>query len=112
MFMGKLKQLTQLAATHSALFRSAGFTRFFAMIGQELDEAYFAEVRDHLKALQFRHGVLISAALGAGNKGTDYVLRRPAAPQRSWLESLLPHRQDGYRFCIAPRDESGATRPR
>nr|WP_276316469.1 type IV secretory system conjugative DNA transfer family protein [Mesorhizobium tianshanense] len=41
------------------------------MLRDELGDDYFAEVQEHLKELKFRNGVLISAELGAGNKGTS-----------------------------------------
>ena len=60
-----------------AEFRSEGFTVFFAMLKRELDDEYFASVQNHLRQLKFREGVLISAELGKGNKGTNYILRKP-----------------------------------
>ena len=61
----------------AAKFRSEGFTRLFGMFAKELDDEYLGIVEDHLRRLEFRDGVLMSAELGKGNKGTNYVLRKP-----------------------------------
>ncbi|HET7093783.1 MAG TPA: hypothetical protein VFI22_09905, partial [Thermomicrobiales bacterium] len=95
----------QVADEQAAAFRSHGFRRFFAMLERELDDAYFATVAAHLKELRFRRGVLISAGLGKGLKGRDYVLRT-ARPQ-GLLERLGVPSADGYTFHIPDRDESG-----
>ena len=38
---------------------------------EELDDKYFLEIQEHLERLKFQNGVLMSAHLGKGNKGTD-----------------------------------------
>jgi len=77
MFTGMLKRLRAVADEHAASFRSEGFTRFFRMLTEELDDEYLQVVEGHLRELGFRRGTLISAGLGRGNKGTGYVLRKP-----------------------------------
>lgn len=108
MFMGLLKQLKQIADEHSGRFQSAGFARFFAMIQAELDDEYFATVQEHLNALKFRDGVLLSAVLGKGNEGADYILRRPNKNGQNWLERVLGPRPPVYSFRLHPRDDHGA----
>jgi DNA mismatch repair ATPase MutS len=108
MFMDMLKKLKQIADEHAAQFESEGFTTFFAMLSRELDDEYFAEVQGHLRELTFRNGVLISAELGKGNRGTNYILRKPNDPQQSWLQQLLGPKPPTYTFRIADRDQSGA----
>jgi DNA mismatch repair ATPase MutS len=78
------------------------------MLRLELDDAYFATVQEHLKTLKFRRGVLMSAKLGKGNKGTSYVLRTPPDQPQRWIERLFAERPTTYSFTIAERDESGA----
>jgi DNA mismatch repair ATPase MutS len=56
--------------------------------------------------LKFNSGTLVSAQLGRGNKGTNYVLRR-RHHERGWLKRLLPQ-SEGYTFHLHPRDEAGA----
>ncbi len=107
MFMGLLKRLRQIADEHAHRFESEGFTTFFAMIQKELDDKYFATVLDHLRELRFRDGVMISAKLGEGNEGTNYVLRKPENGG-SWVKRVLAPSTPTYSFSIHPRDEHGA----
>jgi hypothetical protein len=108
MFMSMLKKLKQIADERADQFESEGFTAFFAMLSRELDDEYFAEVQGHLRELTFRNGVLISAELGKGNKGTNYILRKPNDTQENWLQQLLAPKPPTYTFRIADRDQSGA----
>lgn len=108
MFVGLLKKLKRIADVYGSRFESEGFTRFFAMIRKELDDEYFASVQDHLRELNFRDGVLISAELGEGNEGTSYVLRKPAEKTQNWMQRMFAPRAAVYSFNIEPRDESGA----
>jgi DNA mismatch repair ATPase MutS len=108
MFAGLLRKLRNIADDHATKFDSEGFSRFFGMIKEELDDVYFASVQDHLKELEFGSGVLMSAQLGKGNEGTNYILRKPRDRKRSWVEWMLGQRLPVYTFHIHPRDESGA----
>ena len=47
------------------------------MLATELNDEYLRMVDDHLERLAFRNGTLISAELGEGNKGVNYILRKP-----------------------------------
>jgi hypothetical protein len=105
LFVGILKRLRAMADSQAGRFRSEGFRRFFAMLATELDDAYFLTVEAHLQELRFRRGVLISAELGKGNKGTRYVLRR--SPELSWRERLGLGTGSGLAFTIPDRDENG-----
>lgn len=108
MFVGMLKKLRNIAGTYSGSFESAGFTAFFAMLNQELGDDYFAAVHAHLKELKFRDGVLISAELGKGNKGSNYILRKPPPQTQSWLERIFTEKPPAYTYYVPERDESGA----
>lgn len=108
MFVELLKRLKRIADEHAGSFRSEGFTAFFAMLQRELDDDYFASIQSHLRELQFRGGVLISADLGRGNEGTNYVLRRPNPPDGNFVERLLGPREPVYTFRLHPRDDHGA----
>ena len=107
MFVGMLKELRNIADEHTDEFQSDGFTRFFRMIKTEIGDDYFATVEQHLRLLKFRGGVLISAELGKGNKGTHYVLRKPLRKE-SWFGRILGEAPPSYSFHLHPRDESGA----
>jgi DNA mismatch repair ATPase MutS len=107
MFVGMLKKLRALADEHSGEFQSEGLTALFAMLQRELDDDYFARVQDHLRELKFHDGVLISAELGKGNKGTHYTLRKSPNGKQGWVERLLAKKPPAYTFYIADRDENG-----
>lgn len=105
LFADMLKRLREIADEHAIDFQSDGFRRFFAMLSTELDDHYLETVEGHLKELKFQRGLLMDAKLGTGNKGTDYVLRRPR--EQSWLERISLGNRSGYSFRIADRDDSG-----
>nr|MDA8187128.1 hypothetical protein [Dehalococcoidales bacterium] len=106
--MGMLKKLRTVADEHADEFDSEGFSTFFAMLKKELADEYFACLQNHLKELKFRDGALISAELGKGNKGTNYVLRKPHDKRKSWIQRILAQKPPVYSFTLAPRDEAGA----
>ncbi len=108
MFVGLLKTLKQIADEHGEGFQSEGFRRFFAMIQQELDDDYFVTVENHLKALRFRRGVLLSAELGNGNEGTNYILCKTNHGDQNWLKEVFQKKSKTYSFTLHPRDEYGA----
>jgi MutS-like protein len=105
---GVLRRLRQVADQQAAGFRSEGFTRFFAMLGQELADDYLKAVEQHLRELEFKRGVFESAELGKGFKGRGYVVRTPR--EQRWTERLpFGSRSQSYSFTIPPRDENGFT---
>jgi hypothetical protein len=115
MLAGLLKRLKKIADEHRAAFRSAGFQRFFEMIGRELDGEYLGTVEKHLQTLAFRNGILMSAELGSGNKGIDYVLRSQPELRlnwldrvRDWLKQITGRKRSNYTYQLADRDEAGA----
>lgn len=100
----KLRELRVIADREISAFASDGFDRLFTMLHAELTDDYFGQVEAQLELLEFKHGVLISAGLGRGNKGSDYVLRlSPVAGWRDWLGQL---RRPPHAFDIHPRDEA------
>ena len=104
-----LKKLRKIADDVAGRFHSEGFVRLFAMLAHELDDDYFETIAEHLRELQFRRGVLISARLGVGAKGKDYILLRPRAMRwRDWFPLVSTNGRSGYTFHIAERDESGS----
>ncbi len=108
MFVGTLIKLRTIADENADEFESEGFKVFFAMLRKELDDEYFARIQKHLRQLKFRGGVLISAELGKGNKGSNYILRKSQDRKQSWMERILEERPPVYTFYLHPRDESGA----
>jgi DNA mismatch repair ATPase MutS len=108
MFVGMLKRLRSIAEQYSSDFDSEGFKTFFAMLRRELADDYFAIIKDHLRRLKFRGGVLISVELGKGNKAKNYVLRKPNPPEGNWISRIIEQGPRVYTFHLDPRDESGA----
>jgi hypothetical protein len=107
LFVGILRRLRHIADTCAADFRSEGFTVLFATLARELGDDYFLAVEEHLQQLRFRDGVLVSAELGSGNKGSNYVLRLPEQARQGWLRRISGNRSSAYTLRINPRDESG-----
>jgi DNA mismatch repair ATPase MutS len=105
-FVEGLKKLRAVADQNKEAFKSRGFSRLFAMLQAELSDNYFGIIDQHLRRLKFSDGVLVSAQLSKGNKGTNYVLRRPYR-ERGWLARLL-QQSEGYTYHLHPRDEAGA----
>ena len=92
LLLGTLTELRALAGRSGAGFASQAFRAFFAQLETDVDDAFLATARGHLAQLRNRT-VHVSARLGAGNRGTEYVLlRRPQAAQgmRSRLRSVAP----------------------
>jgi MutS domain V len=100
-----LRTLRGAVDEHAAGLRSEGFTRFCAMIAEELDDDYLATVEYHLGELRFRRGVLLSAGLGAGNTGIHHTVR--TARERRWTERLAVRNRTAHSFRIPDRDENG-----
>ena len=107
LFVSMLRRLRHIAEQHALAFHSEGFTRLFATLARELGDEYLEEVEAHLARLRFRDGIRISADLGTGNKGIDYVLRRSPDPSQSRLRRLFARDRSGYVYEIAERDEAG-----
>jgi len=109
-FVETLETLHRLAVDHRASFTSEGFGQLFEMLVTELDDTYVREIKDHLGRLRFRHGVLISAALGPGDSGVDHVLRRSpgVGPRGFWTRVRVGGRRVRHGFDLHPRDEAGA----
>ncbi|MEJ2666424.1 MAG: hypothetical protein P8Z81_04880 [Deinococcales bacterium] len=107
MFAERLRGLRALAEEHVAHFQSGAFDRLFLMLQTELDDAFLARIDAHLKDLRFRKGLLMSAGLGDGNRGTDYVLREHPEQTGGFFRRLLGKGQPSYSFTIPERDEGG-----
>ena len=83
LLVGFLRRLRELADTHAERFRSEGFTRFFAMLAEELGDDYFDRRSSATSAsCEFRGGVLISAQLGPRATRAPSTRLRRAPEQR------------------------------
>jgi DNA mismatch repair ATPase MutS len=102
------EELRKIADTKKENFRSEGFKRFFEMVQKELDDEYISLVKEHLRELKFKKGVLLSARLGVANEGMDYTLRRDRFATKSWIGKILTPKSKEYSFSLHPRDDAGA----
>lgn len=104
----RIKKLRDIARTHSPYFTSEGFLTLFAMLERELNDEYIATIRTHLSNLKFPRGILLSAELGGGNEGANYVLRYTQDTSPFWLHRMFSQkRKREYAFQVDPRDEAG-----
>ncbi|GAB2583052.1 DNA mismatch repair protein MutS [Dyella jejuensis] len=109
MFMEVLKKMKALAdQQREGQFKSSGVSDFIAMLGVEFGDAYFASVDGYLRELKFDAGILLSAVLGPGNEGTDFVLLRPNDDGPGFLQRILGNAPASYTFRLSERDETGA----
>ena len=112
-YVGLLRRLRAIAderasGDHVGGALSDGLSRFFSMLREELDDAYFAEVEDHLRHLDFRNDVRMSVGLGADLDGDDYVLHKPApAARRRWFERLGGRAPTALSYAPKAGDERG-----
>ncbi|OGO39660.1 MAG: DNA mismatch repair protein MutS [Chloroflexi bacterium RBG_16_57_8] len=106
-FLGALTELRTIADEDAGSFASEGFTQFFTRIKREISNDYLGEVQSRLNELKFPEGVLVSARLGRGNKGTNYTVRKPDG-EKGWVRRVFGRRPESYTFRIGDRDETAA----
>lgn len=113
-FQDHLRELRGIADAHSAGFHSEGFRVLFEMLARELDDAYLASITEHLQRMRFRNGLLMSARLGKGNKGTQYHIRKPFDVRPSlrervegWMHQLMGGNVSTFLYELDDRDEAG-----
>jgi len=106
-FLAMLKKLRMLIAEHETKFQSEGFVALFTMLKKELSDEYLAVIQTHLNELKIRDGLLISAKLGKGNKGTNYTLRKQEYKKQSWIQRIFEKKVPVYVYRIPDRDENG-----
>lgn len=107
MFFKLLKEIKNICDTNKYNFKSEGFTTFFKMIDDNLDDEYLKCVQEHLNYLKFNNGTLISAELGKGNKGINYTLRKSKENKSNWLKRIFTKKPPAFTMYIAERDQSG-----
>lgn len=103
-----LRALRQFADEHVGHFRSKGLRDLLNAVDADLSDDYFVTLEDHLRRLKFPTGVVLTAALGTGCKGTNYVLRKPRRVTRTWRDLLGISRPDELTYRLPDRDEAGA----
>lgn len=103
-----LKKLREVADTQAGSFRSRGLVALFTMLRAEFQDDYLARIDAYLAELKLRGGLLLSADLGTGNAGTNYILRRADEKEPGLLQRVLGKGPPAYTFHIPDRDLAGA----
>ena len=107
MFTGELKRLKTIAEQHAGEFASKGWSRLFEMLKSEFNDEYLAALEKCLNELKGRDGLLVSAELKEGNKGVNYIPRKPNEATSTWRSRLFGPKGQSYTYQVHPRDESG-----
>jgi hypothetical protein len=114
MFRERMRELRAIADTHRGQFQSEGLRALLDMIAGEIDDAYLEGVTEHLRRLQWRSGLLLSARLGRGNHGAEYRIRTPFDDTRTlrerlegWVHQWLGAEPSTLVYELDDRDESG-----
>ncbi len=106
-YLGSFQRLRAISAAHAARFGSEAFHRFFETVEAELDDAYLRSVEEHVKRLRDERGVLLSARLGQGGRGTGLVLRRRHRDGRTWREWIGLEERRSFVYEVGARDDAG-----
>ena len=108
MLVDALRKLRIFAEKQTESFDSEGFRELFARVKTEFNEKYLHDIHAHLNDLRFLDGTLFTGELGEGNKGTNYILRKPPV-KRTRLQRLFGRdKNPGLTFRLHPRDQRGA----
>lgn len=107
MFMVMLKKIRSIAYQCNEKFESEGFKNFFSMLENELNNEYCSIIESHLKECKFWNQIYISAELCQGNKGINYILRKPNEKKKNIMSKLFDKDEFIWKFYIGERDESG-----
>ncbi|NWB49840.1 MutS-related protein [Pseudomonas gingeri] len=103
-----LRKLRDIADEYAGKFSSDGFSLFFDVIKDEISDEYFKEMGAYLAELELPKGFLVSAQLGAGNRGISYTLRKPTKSKDPWIKRIFQKAPISYTLHIGDRDENGA----
>jgi len=106
MFLDALYRLRNIADDNSNNFNSNGFINFFNMLKIEFNDDYLSYVKNILLELEFKKGTLISSQLGDGNKGINYILRKPIYSKKGLINRIFSKNPPVYTFSINDRDIS------
>ena len=103
-----LKELRHLADRHASDFSSPGMQQLMGAVREQLDDRYLSWVGQHLEALKFYDGSILSAELAPDNTATGFVLRDSDQPKRGGRKKRGHTTKNSLSFTLAPRDERGA----
>ena len=100
-----LRQLRNLAAEFTPLFRHTGFLDLFRSLREELTEEYLESIRRELESQKLIDGVFFSARLNESLETVDYVMHRR---ERS-LRDLNVFKGHLYRLGKDDNDDQGGS---
>ncbi|WP_280265483.1 MutS-related protein [Nocardia wallacei] len=100
--VASLRRLRAHCDRTGGVFRSAGFTDLVACVAAELDDGYLDSIETQLTAMDFEHGVHLSAGLGAGSAVADIVLHEPIRRRRFGFDRRAG---DAFRVIEEPEPE-------
>lgn len=106
LLVGNLRQLRAVCDERGNSFSSLGFRQLLDMIDSQIHDQYLEQLDADLRELHLPRGVMFSASLSLGNKGTDYLLHQP--PTRKWWDKLTGNYSSSCGFVVDDRDEAGA----
>ncbi len=107
-YLPYLERLNFLALQFRPKVQSRGLKTLLDACITEVDKEFLVEARELLQDLKFDRGIHVSACLGAGNMGVDYI-PHDAPPSRRGLGDYWQHyRSQHYLVRLAERDEAGA----
>ena len=106
--LGHLRRLRAFAEDYRTKLTSEGMGLLVTTVLDELDDHFFDEAAEHLAQLRFKNGLWISAQLGAGNRGSGYVLRTPPELRSGRKPRFrVGASRQALSFQVHPRDETG-----
>jgi hypothetical protein len=104
-FLGSFRELRRIQEMYAQDIESPGFRTLFDQIAVELGDEDLEMIEHHLERLGSRT-IAVSARLGPGNRGTDYVLRRPIGAQRGLRERVGLGRPRGRTIDVLLSDQN------
>jgi hypothetical protein len=107
----QMERLAEIARIAGAMFEAPGLRPLLTMLRAGVTPEFLESLPAFASALQARGGDIMSARLGAGNLGRDYVPHRPLAKNRrrpAWLHKLGGG-PASYGFSVSPADETALT---
>ncbi|HEY9778341.1 MAG TPA: hypothetical protein V6C81_31555 [Planktothrix sp.] len=98
--------LKQTATGYESKFKSEGFSNLFSVLSSSLSDDFISRVTQHLQQLEFDDGILVSAELGEGNQGINYMLHKSG--KSGFLPGVFARKSSAQTFRVDPRDDAGA----
>jgi len=105
-FLTALRSLRDICQTLEGSVRSAGLRDLCAEVRTNLDDAYLDVLAAHVKRLQLKDGLLLSAHLGPTGGSSHMIMRTPRAENRTLFHRNAVKRPT-FDYTIPERDEAG-----